>query len=96
MKKPEKIKNSRVKYAINLMFPPLRQMQKKYPVLIRFPFFLPAAWVVRGFAALLTGREKLRGAVKTGRLINDDALQAHQEVLRKVGLEWDGQVDRKD
>lgn len=95
-KTPDKVKNSRLKFAVNLLFPPLQQIQKKYPVLIRFPFLLPGAWVVRGLAVLLTGREKLRDAVKTGNMISDDALKAHQEVLRRVGLEWNGQAYRED
>jgi len=89
-KTPDKVKNSRLKFAVNLLFPSLQQMQKKYPVLLRFPFLLPGAWVVRGIAVLLTGRDKLSAAVKAGSMISDDALMAHQEVLRKVGLEWTG------
>lgn len=89
-KTPDKVKNSRLKFAVNLLFPSLQQMQKKYPVLLRFPFLLPGAWVVRGIAVLLTGRDKLSAAVKAGSMISDDALKAHQEVLRKVGLEWTG------
>ena len=96
LKTPDKVKNSRLKFTANLLFPPLKQMKKKYPVLIRFPFLLPGAWVVRGLAVLLNGRGKLSAAVKTGTIISDDALKAHQEVLRKVGLEWNGQVYRED
>ena len=96
LKTPDKVKNSRLKFAANLLFPPLGQMQKKYPVLMRFPVLLPGAWVVRGLAVLLTGREKLNAAVKTGNMISDDALHAHQEALRNVGLEWTGQAYRED
>lgn len=96
MKKPEKVKNSRQQYAIHLIFPPLGQMQKKYPVLNRFPILLPGAWVVRGTTVLLKKREKLRAAVRKGSIINDDALNAHQEALRRVGLEWHGQAYRED
>lgn len=96
LKRPDKIKNSRLQYAIHLVFPPLQQMQKKYPVLNRLPFLLPVAWAVRGFAVLLTGREKLRDAVRTGSIINDDALLSHQANLRKVGLEWSGRPNQED
>ena len=93
MRKPDEVKNSRLQYVIHLVFPPLRQMQKKYSVLNRYPFLLPAAWVVRGLSVLLHKREKLETAVKTGSMISDDALIAHQEALRMVGLEWHGQED---
>lgn len=94
LKKPDLVKNSRLQYIIRLVFPPLRQMQKKYPILNRFPFLLPAAWIVRGLAVLLYHREKLDTAVKTGSMISDDALNAHQEALRMVGLEWHGNTQQ--
>jgi len=96
MKNPDKVKNSRLQYVIHLVFPPLQQMQKKYPILNRLPFLLPVAWVVRGLMVLLTGRNKLSDAVKTGSVINDEALLAHQEALRRVGLEWSGQRHQED
>ena len=94
MKKPDRVKNSRLQYIIHLVFPPLWQMQKKYPILKRLPFLLPAAWVVRGMAVLLNNREKLDTAVKKGSMISDDALHSHQEALRMVGLEWHGQTQQ--
>ena len=94
LKKPDRVKNSRLQYMIHLVFPPLRQMQKKYPILNRFPFLLPAAWVVRGMSVLLHNRKKLDAAVKTGSMISDDALNSHQEALRMVGLEWHGQTQQ--
>lgn len=91
---PDKVKNSRLQYAVNLMFPPLQQMEKKYPILNRHPLLLPAAWAVRGISVLLYNREKIDAAAKTGSMISDDALHSHQEALRMVGLEWHGQIEQ--
>lgn len=95
-KNTDKIKNSRLQYTLHLLFPPLEQMQKKYLILNRIPLLLPAAWMVRGMAVLLHGRKKLSTAVKIGGMINDDALKAHQEALRMVGLEWTGKTYQED
>ena len=83
-----KAKNSRLRYARDLLFPPLEQMQKKYPVLEKYPVLLPAGWAVRGGAVLLRHREKLTSAVKVGQQVSDEALNTHQENLRFVGLEY--------
>lgn len=96
MTKPDKVKNSRLKYVIHLVFPPLQQMKKKYSILNRYPLLLPGAWVVRGLAVLLHKREKLDAAVRTGSMISDETLAAHQEALRMVGLEWNGQKYQED
>lgn len=96
IKEPGKIRYSRASYVMYLVFPPLRQMRGKYPVLNQWPFLLPIAWVVRGMSVLLHKREKLNAAVKTGNIISDDSLKSHLEALRMVGLEWPGQEFRKD
>ena len=95
-KKTDDLRNSRLHYALHLMFPPLWAMQKKYPVLNRMPVLLPAAWIIRGITVLLCKRDRIDAAVKTGSLITDDALIAHQEALRMVGLEWRGREYQED
>ena len=47
-------------------------------------------------AVLLHKREKLDAAVRTGSMISDETLAAHQEALRMVGLEWNGQKYQED
>ena len=96
LKETDKIRNSRLRYAVYLAFPPLIQIRKKYPILHRLPFLLPAAWVLRGLTVLLHKRSKLSHAVRNGRIIDDAALNAHQEALRVVGLEWHGQEYSED
>ena len=96
MTKPAKIKNSRFRYAIHIMFPPRWQMRNLYPVLDRCPLLLPIMWVARGMKVLLFKREKFGAVINTGRIIDDDAMNAHQEALRMVGLEWRGQEYRED
>lgn len=82
------VKNSRLRYAANLLFPPLSHMRKKYPVLEKYPVLLPGAWVVRGGAVVLGKREKLTHAAQIAREVSDETLNAHQDALRFVGLEY--------
>lgn len=83
--------NSRLNYYRNLFFPPLAQMRKKYPILEKHPYLLPAGWVVRGGAVVLGHREKLTKANRIAREVSDEALNSHQEGLRYVGLDFHGE-----
>lgn len=96
IKKSKKIRFSRIHYGFHLVFPSLWAMKKTYPVLNRFPILLPAAWIVRIFRVLLHKRNKFEEVVKTGALISDDAMNAHQDALHLVGLAWHGQEYRED
>lgn len=82
--------NSRLGYYRRLFFPNLAQMQKKYPVLEKYPCLLPVGWAVRGGAVIFGNREKLTKANKVAKVVTDEALNAHQDALRYVGLEFHG------
>lgn len=82
------VKNSRLGYAVRLLFPSLKLMRKKYPVLEKWPVLLPVFWVVRGMTVLLHKREKIGENVRIAQMVSDEALSAHQDALRYVGLEF--------
>ena len=63
-------------------------MRKKYPILAKHPYLLPAAWAVRGGAVVLGHREKLTQATAIARTVSDENLNAHQDALRYVGLDF--------
>lgn len=83
-------KNSRLAYYRRLLFPDLRQMQKKYPVLEKHPYLLPVGWAVRGGTVLFGNREKLTKANEIAKMVTDEAINAHQDALRYVGLDFHG------
>ena len=89
-KNADHVVNSRMKYYRNLLFPGLEHMQKKYPVLKKHPWLLPGAWIVRGGTVLFGHREKLAKANTVAKLVSDEALNAHQDALRFVGLDFHG------
>ena len=80
-------RHSRIRYALWLLFPPLKHMQNKYPILVRMPVLLPVMWVLRGMNVLLFKRNKVTEVIETGKVITDDAMAAHQQMLRMVGLD---------
>ena len=87
-KNADDVKNSRLGYALRLLFPSLTHMRKKYPILVKLPIALPLYWVVRGMTVLLHKREKIGENVRIAQMVSDDALMAHQEALRYVGLDF--------
>lgn len=84
-------KHSRLAYYRRLFFPELKQMRLKYPVLEKHPYLLPLGWVVRGGAVVFGHREKLAHARNVANLVSDEALNAHQDALRFVGLDFHGE-----
>lgn len=82
--------NSRLGYYRRLFFPSLTQMQKKYSILKKYPCFLPVGWAIRGGAVLFGNREKLTKANEVAKVVTDEALNAHQDALRYVGLDFHG------
>lgn len=90
-KDSDNVKHARLGYTLRLLFPGLPQMRKKYPILEKYPILLPFGWMVRGGAVLLGHREKLTAAANVGKLVTDEALNAHQEALRFVGLDFHGE-----
>lgn len=90
-KNADSVKNARLTYMKNLAFPSLEQMRIRYPILEKYPVLLPGAWIVRGGSVLLKHREKLENASRIGELVTDEALNAHQDALRYVGLDFHGE-----
>lgn len=91
-KDADNAKNSRLGYYRRLFFPGLPKMRKKYPILAKHPYLLPAAWAVRGGAVVLGHREKLTKANAVARTVSDENLNAHQDALRYVGLDFHGDL----
>ena len=63
-------------------------MRYKYPILEKYPFLLPAGWIVRGASVLIHWREKLTRTMEIGKSVTDQALQERRNVLDYVGLEF--------
>ena len=70
------------------IFPPLRTIRNRYPVLRRAPLLLPAMWVVRWFDVALFSRKKLKQKMQILRGMDDRGVLTYHQSLQAVGLDY--------
>jgi hypothetical protein len=71
---------SRLAYLIRRAFPPRRYMVPNYPILERWPVFLPFCWIARFFTTIFSKKRKQirRDLVVSSRLGTDATATAHR------------------
>lgn len=79
---------SKTAYLRLRLFPGIAIMKKRYPSLIKYPFFLPFCWCARGFYAILTPmrRPNIKSAIKT-LAAKDDTLEKYEFMVFEFGLD---------
>ncbi|MDO5399291.1 MAG: nucleotidyltransferase family protein [bacterium] len=68
-----------------VFFPSLKLMKMPYPYLKKYPFLLPAAWVQRGFDAVVKQKIPIKQMI-TGVKKSVDYAREHEEYIKKLGL----------
>ena len=71
-----------------VVFPPLKQMKERYPVLSHVPVLLPLCWVHRGIKVLLFRRSRIGTFADKIRLTGAQAVDAYERDLDFVGLNF--------
>ena len=79
---------SRLAYLFSSVFPPVKHAQKRYPLLKKAPWLLPAVWIIRLFRAAFMERKSVRKTVRELKILKQDRVDARQEMLRYVGLDY--------
>ena len=74
---------SKLRFAVEKLFPPLTAMRFSYPILMKWPWLMPVFWLVRWFQFLFKKRGTDR-AVDV--LLHEDTLHDYAEHLHAVGL----------
>ncbi len=82
------IKNTRMKLLKEVLFPPVRKIGKKYPVLYRFPALLPLVWILRWFDVVLHRPGRIAVKAKGVQTVRDETVNEYQQALRLVGLDF--------
>ena len=82
-------RGSRVSWMFKQMFPGLRPMQQRFPVLRKCPWLLPVMWLVRGVKILLFGKDKISYKRKTLKYTISKDVQDYEAALHYVGLHYD-------
>lgn len=75
---------ARHKALFRKLFPEPGWMQNKYPVLIKYPFLLPAAWIARGIMRILFRRKRTLKILKA--FTESDDAKKDYLLLHKIGL----------
>ena len=80
--------NAKRAYIWNRLFPPLWLLKSKYTVLQKAPWLLPVIWLIRPFYKLLFERNSLKKQMKEIDAIDDESLNRHRELLKKMGIDY--------
>ncbi|MBE6976544.1 MAG: hypothetical protein E7439_05035 [Ruminococcaceae bacterium] len=75
-------------YGWKLMFPSAKVLERKYTILQKAPWTLPAVWLVRPFYKALFERKSLEEKKQEMDALDKDALESHEQMLKYMGLEY--------
>ncbi len=91
--KDEKTVHSRTKnklhYIFYTLFPPVKAIKNRYPILKKAPWLLPLLWPVRWISALLFRRKNIKACKDNLDLRSSKKLDAYQQKMHYVGLDFD-------
>lgn len=82
----EKVRRTMLREAI---FPPLKTMKKRYPVLDKAPALLPVYWPVRWVGALASRRDNIRNYAHNIEISSPEQVDSFEKSLQYVGLSFD-------
>lgn len=68
------------------IFPSLKTMKKRYPILEKLPWLLPFLWPVRWISTLLFRRNSIRSLGTTMEQSSNEKIQSFEQALNYVGL----------
>ena len=81
--------NARLKKIFKLIFPPYKDMSRKYPVLKKTPLLLPFLWIGRIFNILFIKRGKIAEHRKELKYMTEENIAKYKKELKYVGLNFD-------
>lgn len=80
--------SAKLKTILHLIFLPLDEMKKKFPILNKCPFLLPLMWVVRWINAIFNKRKSIATETNNLNYINNQVVDSYNLELEKVGLKF--------
>jgi len=87
--------NSRLDSLLRMIFPSIKDLEWRYPVLKKAPWVLPAVWVARWIDVLLHRRWAVATKMTVASKLTDDKVLARQRALSYVGLELGSGADEQ-
>ena len=80
--------SSKLGYVLSSMFPDLNSLKRKYTVLNKAPWLLPAVWVYRPVYKILFERRDVTRKAENIKLVTDEKVEGKRAMLRSVGLDF--------
>ena len=81
-------KNAKFKKIFNLIFPPYKDMSRKYPVLKKNPLLLPFMWISRIINILFTKKYKIAERRKELNYMSEENIAKYKKELNYVGIDF--------
>lgn len=82
-------KNAKALLFLRAIFPPVKSMKSRYPVLEKAPYLLPVFWPVRWITAVLFRRKNIQATQENLSKQTSEKADAYLEQLQYVGLDFD-------
>lgn len=83
------VRNSRWRIIFQMVFLPAKNMEKKYPILRKAPWLLPAVWVIRWVEVICLRSRNIRKRITVAAEVTDEKVLARQRALNYVGLDFE-------
>lgn len=80
---------SRMQYFCTVIFPPVKQLKERYPILEKAPFLLPLMWPIRWVSALLFRHKNINNYATIIKNRSSEKTDAYLRELQYVGLDYD-------
>ena len=76
------------RYLMRTAFPPVNALNRKYTILKKAPWMLPAVWAYRPFYKLLCEREDIIKQKNRMDLLTTEGMSEHKKILNYMGLDY--------
>ena len=80
--------SAKIKTVLSLIFLPMEEMKKKFPILDKLPILLPVLWVIRWINAVFNKRDSIVEATNKLNYMDDQIVDGYNRELEKVGLKF--------
>lgn len=81
-------KRAKIWRVFRMLFPGRIAMQRRYPVLKKYPWLLPFLWPIRWLSACMFRRDNIRRQREYTRETSEENIQKYRQALNYVGLDY--------
>ncbi len=78
---------SKIRFALEIYFPPAKNLKFRYPILEKAPYLIPFYWVKRGFYTVFFKKEAIQAQNRKIESVNSDEIKEAQKIYKLMGLD---------